>query len=57
MSIDHDGDLMDRRDALCAGGAAALVAMLAALLDGSAPVRAAGIAGPVPEVDRSPCGW
>ena len=52
MSIDHEGDLMDRRDALCAGGAAALGAMLAALLGGSKPVRAAGIAGPAPEVDR-----
>jgi 7,8-dihydropterin-6-yl-methyl-4-(beta-D-ribofuranosyl)aminobenzene 5'-phosphate synthase len=52
MSIDHVGDLMDRRDALCAGGASALGAMLAALLGGSKPVRAAGISGPVPEVDR-----
>ena len=52
MSIDHEGDLMDRRDALCAGGAAALGAMLAVLLGGSKPVRAAGLAGPVPEVDR-----
>jgi 7,8-dihydropterin-6-yl-methyl-4-(beta-D-ribofuranosyl)aminobenzene 5'-phosphate synthase len=42
---------MDRRDALCAGGAAALGAMLAALLGGSKPVRAQGITGPVPEVD------
>ena len=52
MSIDHEGDLIGRRDALCAGGAAALGAMLAALLRGSKPVRAAGITGPVPEVDR-----
>jgi 7,8-dihydropterin-6-yl-methyl-4-(beta-D-ribofuranosyl)aminobenzene 5'-phosphate synthase len=52
MSIDHEGDLMDRRDALCAGGAAVLSSMLAALLGGSKPVRAAGITGRVPEVDR-----
>jgi 7,8-dihydropterin-6-yl-methyl-4-(beta-D-ribofuranosyl)aminobenzene 5'-phosphate synthase len=52
MAIDHEGDLMDRRDALCAGGAAALGAMLAALLGGSKPVRATGIAGRAPEVDR-----
>jgi 7,8-dihydropterin-6-yl-methyl-4-(beta-D-ribofuranosyl)aminobenzene 5'-phosphate synthase len=43
---------MDRRDALCAGGAAVLGTILAALLGGSKPVRAAGITGPVPEVDR-----
>jgi 7,8-dihydropterin-6-yl-methyl-4-(beta-D-ribofuranosyl)aminobenzene 5'-phosphate synthase len=52
MSIDPEGDLIDRRDALCAGGAAVLGAMLAALLGGSRPVRAAGIIGRVPEVDR-----
>jgi 7,8-dihydropterin-6-yl-methyl-4-(beta-D-ribofuranosyl)aminobenzene 5'-phosphate synthase len=43
---------MDRRDALCAGGAAVLGTILAALLGGSKPVRAAGITGPVPEIDR-----
>jgi 7,8-dihydropterin-6-yl-methyl-4-(beta-D-ribofuranosyl)aminobenzene 5'-phosphate synthase len=43
---------MVRRDALCAGGAAVLGTILAALLGGSKPVRAAGITGPVPEVDR-----
>jgi 7,8-dihydropterin-6-yl-methyl-4-(beta-D-ribofuranosyl)aminobenzene 5'-phosphate synthase len=52
MSADHERDLIGRRDALCAGGAAVLGAMLAALLGGSKPVRAAGISGPVPEVDR-----
>jgi 7,8-dihydropterin-6-yl-methyl-4-(beta-D-ribofuranosyl)aminobenzene 5'-phosphate synthase len=52
MSSEHEGDLMDRRDALCAGGGAVLGAMLAALLGGSKPVRAAALAGPVPEVDR-----
>lgn len=52
MSIDHPDDLMHRRDALCAGGAAVLGSMLAAFLGDSKPVRAAGITGPVPEVDR-----
>jgi 7,8-dihydropterin-6-yl-methyl-4-(beta-D-ribofuranosyl)aminobenzene 5'-phosphate synthase len=52
MSIGHEGDLIGRRDALCAGGAAVVGAMLSALLGGSKPVRAAGITGPVPEVDR-----
>jgi 7,8-dihydropterin-6-yl-methyl-4-(beta-D-ribofuranosyl)aminobenzene 5'-phosphate synthase len=52
MSIDHEGDLLHRRDLLCAGGAAALSAMVATLLGGSKPVRAQGITGPVPEVDR-----
>jgi 7,8-dihydropterin-6-yl-methyl-4-(beta-D-ribofuranosyl)aminobenzene 5'-phosphate synthase len=52
MSSEHEGDLMDRRDALCVGGGAVLGAMLAALLGGSKPVRAAALAGPVPEVDR-----
>jgi 7,8-dihydropterin-6-yl-methyl-4-(beta-D-ribofuranosyl)aminobenzene 5'-phosphate synthase len=47
-----DGDLMGRQDALCAGGAAVLGAMLASLLGGSKPVRAAAITGRVPEVDR-----
>jgi 7,8-dihydropterin-6-yl-methyl-4-(beta-D-ribofuranosyl)aminobenzene 5'-phosphate synthase len=52
MSVDHEGDSIDRRDALCAGGAAVLGTMLAALLGGSKPLRAAGLTGGVPEVDR-----
>lgn len=52
MSIDDEGDLLHRRDLLCAGGAAALNAMVATLLGRSKPVRAQGISGPVPEVDR-----
>jgi 7,8-dihydropterin-6-yl-methyl-4-(beta-D-ribofuranosyl)aminobenzene 5'-phosphate synthase len=52
MSIEHEGDLIGRRDALCAGGAAVMGAMLAVLLGGSKPLRAAGITGRVPEVDR-----
>jgi 7,8-dihydropterin-6-yl-methyl-4-(beta-D-ribofuranosyl)aminobenzene 5'-phosphate synthase len=52
MSIDQEGDLLHRRDLLCAGGAAVLSAMVATLLGGSKPVRAQAITGPVPEVDR-----
>jgi hypothetical protein len=43
---------LDRRDLLCAGGAAALSAMVTALLGRSKPVRAQAITGPVPEIDR-----
>ena len=46
------GSSAHRRDVLCAGGAAALGAMVTALLGGSKLVRAEEIAGPVPEVDR-----
>jgi 7,8-dihydropterin-6-yl-methyl-4-(beta-D-ribofuranosyl)aminobenzene 5'-phosphate synthase len=51
-SIDLPGQPVDRRDVLCAGGAAVLSAMVATLLGGSKPVRAEGITGPVPEVDQ-----
>jgi 7,8-dihydropterin-6-yl-methyl-4-(beta-D-ribofuranosyl)aminobenzene 5'-phosphate synthase len=52
MSTGHEGDLLGRRDLLCAGGAVALSAMMATLLGHSKPVRAQAITGPVPEVDR-----
>jgi 7,8-dihydropterin-6-yl-methyl-4-(beta-D-ribofuranosyl)aminobenzene 5'-phosphate synthase len=50
-AIDDDTSL-DRRDFVCGGGAAVFNAMLAALLGGAKPARAAPIFGPVPEVDR-----
>ncbi|HEY1326810.1 MAG TPA: MBL fold metallo-hydrolase [Casimicrobiaceae bacterium] len=42
---------ISRRDALCAGGAGVLAAMIAVLLGDTKPVRAATISGPVPEID------
>jgi 7,8-dihydropterin-6-yl-methyl-4-(beta-D-ribofuranosyl)aminobenzene 5'-phosphate synthase len=43
---------VDRRSVVCAGGAAALGALLAGLLGGSKPIRAEGVAGSVPELDK-----
>jgi 7,8-dihydropterin-6-yl-methyl-4-(beta-D-ribofuranosyl)aminobenzene 5'-phosphate synthase len=43
---------VDRRAVLCGGGAVAFETLLASLLGGAAPVRAEGLSGPVPEVDR-----
>ena len=43
---------IDRRAALCGGGAAAFSTLLASLHGGGKPARAQSIAGPVPEVDR-----
>lgn len=43
--------LVNRRDALCGGGASALAAMIAALLGDTKPVRADTISGSVPEID------
>lgn len=41
-----------RRDVLCGGGAALFSVIVAALIGSGKPVRAKGIAGEVPEVDR-----
>jgi 7,8-dihydropterin-6-yl-methyl-4-(beta-D-ribofuranosyl)aminobenzene 5'-phosphate synthase len=43
---------IDRREVVCGGGAVVFSALLAGLLGGSKPVRAEGIAGSVPELDR-----
>lgn len=52
MSIDIRGSQVYRRDVLCAGGAAALSAVMFMLLGGAKPLRAQGVTGPVPEVDH-----
>ena len=52
MSSDHHIHSVHRRDVLCGGGAAAFATILATLLGGAKPLRAASIAGSVPEVDR-----
>jgi 7,8-dihydropterin-6-yl-methyl-4-(beta-D-ribofuranosyl)aminobenzene 5'-phosphate synthase len=41
-----------RRQVVCGGGAAMFSTILAALIGGAKPVRAATISGPVPELDR-----
>jgi 7,8-dihydropterin-6-yl-methyl-4-(beta-D-ribofuranosyl)aminobenzene 5'-phosphate synthase len=53
VSIDQNQDELpvDRRHVLCGGGAALFGAMVASLLGGTNPVRAAAISGAVPEVD------
>jgi 7,8-dihydropterin-6-yl-methyl-4-(beta-D-ribofuranosyl)aminobenzene 5'-phosphate synthase len=43
---------LDRRAALCGGGAVAFSTLLASLLGGSRPARAQVLTGAVPEVDR-----
>jgi 7,8-dihydropterin-6-yl-methyl-4-(beta-D-ribofuranosyl)aminobenzene 5'-phosphate synthase len=43
---------MHRRDVLCGGGAAMFSTIVATLMGGAKPVRAATISGSVPEVDR-----
>jgi 7,8-dihydropterin-6-yl-methyl-4-(beta-D-ribofuranosyl)aminobenzene 5'-phosphate synthase len=52
MSRVNDETSVHRRDVVCGGGATVLNAMLAVLLGGTKPARAAPIFGPVPEVDR-----
>jgi len=42
---------VNRREALCGGGASVMAAMMAALLGNTRPVRAEKISGSVPEVD------
>jgi 7,8-dihydropterin-6-yl-methyl-4-(beta-D-ribofuranosyl)aminobenzene 5'-phosphate synthase len=51
MSSEHEHGSVHRRDAICGGGRAVLVLMVATLLGGTRPVRAAGVAGAVPEID------
>ena len=51
MSSEHEHKSVHRRDVICGGGSAVLALMVATLLGGTRPVRAAGIAGAVPEVD------
>ena len=43
---------LNRRTILCGGGAVAFEALLASMLGGTTPVRAEGLSGPVPTVDR-----
>jgi 7,8-dihydropterin-6-yl-methyl-4-(beta-D-ribofuranosyl)aminobenzene 5'-phosphate synthase len=52
MTDDRDLKSVLRRDVLCAGGAAAFGILVTALLGSSKPARAAGLSGPIPEVDR-----
>jgi 7,8-dihydropterin-6-yl-methyl-4-(beta-D-ribofuranosyl)aminobenzene 5'-phosphate synthase len=52
MNAGNDYTSVHRRDFVCGGGATVLNAMLAVLLGGTKPARAAPIFGPVPEVDR-----
>jgi 7,8-dihydropterin-6-yl-methyl-4-(beta-D-ribofuranosyl)aminobenzene 5'-phosphate synthase len=47
----HEEMPVDRRHVLCGGGAAVVGALIASLLGGTKPVRAASISGAVPEVD------
>jgi 7,8-dihydropterin-6-yl-methyl-4-(beta-D-ribofuranosyl)aminobenzene 5'-phosphate synthase len=47
----HEEMPVGRRHVLCGGGAAVVGAMIASLLGGAKPVRAASISGAVPEVD------
>lgn len=49
--VDHPASV-HRRDFVCGGGATVLSAIVAALLGGAKPARAAPILGRVPEVDR-----
>src|SRR5262245_32498660 len=46
-----ENSLMSRRAALCGGGANVVAAMIATLLAGARPLRAATVSGPVPEID------
>src|SRR3954464_10769445 len=52
MGTKTNSGAVDRRAVLCGGGAVAFEALLASLLGGATPVRAEGLSGPVPEVDR-----
>jgi len=46
-----EGLPVNRREALCGGGASVAAAMIAALLGNAKPVRAEAVSGPVPEID------
>src|SRR5271168_3914888 len=52
MTPDRGEIVVHRRDVLCAGGAAVFGALVASLLGGSKPARAASLSGPIPEVDH-----
>ena len=45
-------DGVDRRELICGGGAALFAGLLAGLLGGASPARAATLSGEVPELDR-----
>ena len=53
MSVHQELDALtiSRRNMICGGGSAVFSALVALLLDGSSPVRAAPLTGTVPEVD------
>ena len=52
MTPCHHEETLHRRDVLCGGGAALFGTLVASLLGGARPARAAAITGAVPEVDR-----
>ena len=52
MLFGHAHDLLNRRDIVCGGGAVAFGTLVAGLIGGSKPVRAEGVKGAVPEIDR-----
>jgi 7,8-dihydropterin-6-yl-methyl-4-(beta-D-ribofuranosyl)aminobenzene 5'-phosphate synthase len=51
MSSEHEHGSVRRREVICGGGGAVLGLMVATLLGGTRPVRAAGVTGVVPEID------
>ena len=51
MSSQHETGSVHRRHVICGGGRALLGLMVAALLGGTKPVRAASVTGVVPEID------
>jgi 7,8-dihydropterin-6-yl-methyl-4-(beta-D-ribofuranosyl)aminobenzene 5'-phosphate synthase len=51
MSSEHEHGSVHRRDVICGGGGAVLGLMVATLLGGTKPVRAAGVTGAVPVID------
>jgi 7,8-dihydropterin-6-yl-methyl-4-(beta-D-ribofuranosyl)aminobenzene 5'-phosphate synthase len=52
MLFGHAHDLLNRRDIVCGGGAVGFGTLVAGLIGGSKPVRAEGVKGAVPEIDR-----
>ena len=57
MSSEHEYGSVHRRDVICGGGGAVLGLMVATLLGGTKPVRAAGVTGAIPEIDGLACAW
>ena len=51
MSSQHETGSVHRRDVVCGGGRALFGLMVAALLGGTKPVRAASVSDVVPEID------